>query len=145
MLNKDSMKFVFIGAGSTVFTLRLIGDILGEKAIVAGEIVLVDIDPVVLKETEEAVINLLDYAKRDFKVSVTTNYKEAIPNADFVFMTIATGGYERWKKDIEVCTRHGVSQAVGDTIGPGGIIRTLRTIPVIVDIAHEMEKVCPDA
>lgn len=145
MLNKESLKFVFIGAGSTVFTLRLIGDVLSEKAIVSGEIVLVDIDAVVLKETEEAVVRLLNYAKRDFKVSAYTDYKQAIPGADFVFMTIATGGYERWKKDIEICTKHGVLQAVGDTIGPGGIIRNLRTIPVIVDIAHEMEKVCPDA
>lgn len=145
MLNKESMKFVFIGAGSSVFTLRLVGDILCEKAIVSGEIVLVDIDGVILKETEEAVIKLLEHAGRDFKVSSFTNYKEAIPNADFVFMTIATGGYERWKKDIEICTRHGVNQSVGDTIGPGGIIRTLRTIPVVLDIAHEMEKVCPDA
>ena len=145
MLNKNSLKFVFIGAGSTVFTLRLIGDILSEKAIVSGEIVLVDIDAVVLKETEEAVIRLLNYAGRDFKVSAYTDYKQAIPGADFVFMTIATGGYERWKKDIEICTGHGVLQAVGDTIGPGGIIRNLRTIPVIVDIAHEMEKLCPDA
>ena len=145
MLNKESLKFVFIGAGSSVFTLRLVGDILCEKAIVSGEIVLVDIDDVVLKETEETVIKLLEHAGRDFKVSSYTDYKQAIPNADFVFMTIATGGYERWKKDIEICTKYGALHSVGDTIGPGGIIRTLRTIPVIVDIAHEMEKVCPDA
>jgi len=145
MINKDSMKFVFIGAGSSVFTLRLVGDILSEKAIVAGELVLVDINPVILKETEQAVKALIKYADRDFKVSSYVDFREAIPDADFVFMTIATGGYDRWKKDIEICTRHGISQSVGDTIGPGGIIRTLRTIPVIVEIAHEMEKVCPDA
>lgn len=145
MLKKDKLKFVFIGAGSSVFTLRLVGDILGEKSIHSGELVLVDINETVLKETEEAVVELLQYAGRDFSVSAYVDYKQAIPNADFVFMTIATGGYERWIRDIEISTRHGVLQSVGDTIGPGGIIRALRTIPVVLDIAHEMERVCPDA
>ena len=62
-----------------------------------------------------------------------------------MFNTIATGGYERWKSDIEVSTKHGVLQSVGDTIGPGGIIRALRTIPVILDVAKTMEEICPDA
>jgi len=145
MEKKSGMKFVFIGAGSSVFTLRLVGDILGEKSIVSGELVLVDIDETVLKVTDEAVRAMLRYANRDFSVESYTDYKKALPGADFVFMTIATGGYERWKQDIAVSTRHGVNQAVGDTIGPGGIIRALRTIPVVVDIAREMERVCPDA
>lgn len=145
MLKKEKLKFVFIGAGSSVFTLRLIGDILGEDSIHSGELVLVDIDESVLQETEAAVKELLRYVGRDFTVKAFADYKQAIPDADFVFMTIATGKYERWKQDIEICTRHGVLQSVGDTIGPGGIIRTLRTIPVILDIAHEMERVCPKA
>ena len=138
-------KFVFIGAGSSVFTLRLIGDILKENSINGGHIALVDIDGEVLEETKEAVIHLIHFAKREFEITAHTDYKQAIPDADYVFMTIATGGYERWKQDIRICTDHGVLQSVGDTIGPGGIIRTLRTIPVILDIASAMEKVCPDA
>ena len=145
MLKKDKLKFVFIGAGSSVFTMRLVGDILSEKSILGGELVLVDLNAALLAETEEAVCELLAFADRDFSVSAYTDYKQAIPDADFVFMTIATGGYERWIDDIAISTKHGVLQSVGDTIGPGGIIRALRTIPVIVDIAKEMEKVCPDA
>lgn len=145
MLKKDYLKFVFIGAGSSVFTMGLVGDILSEDSIKSGELVLVDIDEKVLRETEEAVVEMLRYVKRDFKVTSYVDYKEALPDADFVFMTIATGGYERWKDDIEISTKHGVLQSVGDTIGPGGIIRALRTIPVVVDIAHEMERVCPEA
>lgn len=146
MLNRSkNLKFVFIGAGSSVFTLRLIGDILSEKSIESGKLVLVDIDEVLLKETEESVHHLLEFAGRDFTIEAYTDFRQAIPDADFVFMTIATGGYERWKQDIEICTKYNVLQSVGDTIGPGGIIRTLRTIPVILEIAHEMEKVCPDA
>ena len=106
---------------------------------------MVDIDGEVLEETKEAVIHLIHFAKREFEITAHTDYKQAIPDADYVFMTIATGGYERWKQDIRICTDHGVLQSVGDTIGPGGIIRTLRTIPVILDIASAMEKVCPDA
>ncbi len=145
MLKKEFLKFVFIGAGSSVFTLKLVGDILGEDSIHSGEIVLVDIDEAILKETEAAVVQVIQYAGRDFSVAAYTDYKQAIPDADFVFMTIATGGYARWKQDIKICTKYKVLQSVGDTIGPGGIIRTLRTIPVVLDIAHEMEKVCPDA
>lgn len=145
MLKKEKLKFVFIGAGSSVFTMKLVGDILGEKSIHSGEIVLVDIDEMILKQTESAVLQVIQYANREFSVTAYKDYKLAIPGADFVFMTIATGGYTRWKKDIEICTKYNVLQSVGDTIGPGGIIRTLRTIPVILEIAHEMEKVCPDA
>lgn len=139
------MKFVFVGAGSSVFTLRLVGDILKEESIVRGHLALVDIDAELLEETRESVEQLIAFAGRDFTISAHVDVKEALPGADFVFMTIATGGYARWKEDIRICTEYGVLQSVGDTIGPGGIIRTLRTIPVIVDIAHEMEKVCPDA
>jgi len=142
---QKKLKFVFIGAGSAVFTMRLVGDILGEESIGSGELALVDIDGVLLEETAQAVRAMLRYVNRDFTVTAYTNYKEALPDADYVFMTIATGGYERWKMDIATCTRHGVNQSVGDTIGPGGIIRALRTIPVIVDIAKSMEVLCPNA
>ncbi|MEG0640908.1 MAG: alpha-glucosidase/alpha-galactosidase, partial [Clostridia bacterium] len=69
----------------------------------------------------------------------------AMPNADFVIFTYAVGKYEAWQRDIATCTRFGVNQSVGDTIGPGAMIRILRSIPVALDIAHEMEKVCPHA
>ena len=145
MVNKKNLKFVFIGAGSSVFTLSLVGDILNEDSILGGELALVDIDEKRLMETEDAIKQLLEYTGRDFSVESYTDYKKALPGTDFVFMTIATGGYGRWKKDVEICTKYGVLQSVGDTIGPGGIIRALRTIPVILEIAGEMEKVCPDA
>lgn len=145
LLNKKNFRFVFIGAGSSVFTMRLVGDILGEKRLEKGHLVLVDIDRKVLDEVETAVTNLVKHSGREFTVSSHTDFRTAIDGADFVILTFATGAYARWKKDIEISTKHGVLQSVGDTIGPGGIIRTLRTIPVVLDIAHEMEKRCPDA
>lgn len=143
--DREHLKFVFIGAGSSVFTMRLIGDILKEDSILSGELVLVDIDPVVLEESYTSAKELLQYAKRNFSIRKEIDFRRAIDNADFVFLTIATGAYPRWQKDIEVCTPFGVLQSVGDTIGPGGIIRALRTIPVVLEIAHEMERRCPNA
>lgn len=145
LLNKSNLKFVFIGAGSSVFTMRLVGDILGEKSLEKGHLALVDIDRNLLDEVKTAVGNLVKHTGRQFAVSAHTDFRTALDGADFVIFTFATGGYARWKKDIEISTKHGVLQSVGDTIGPGGIIRTLRTIPVVVDIAREMEKRCPDA
>jgi alpha-galactosidase len=145
LFNKMNLKFVFIGAGSSVFTMRLVGDILGEKWLEQGHLALVDIDEKLLLETEAAVRNLLSHSGRNFTVSAHTDFTQALDGADFVLFTFATGGYARWKKDIEICTRRGVLQSVGDTIGPGGIIRALRTIPVVIEIAREMEKRCPEA
>ena len=145
LFNKESLKFVFIGAGSSVFTMGLVGDILTEDSIKEGELVLVDIDKHILDEVSLAVKKLVDYTEKRFRVRAEVDFRNAIDGADFVFFTFAVGGYSRWKEDIEICTKHGVLQSVGDTIGPGGIIRTLRTIPVVVDIAREMEKRCPEA
>lgn len=145
LLNKKNFKFVFIGAGSSVFTMNLVGDILGEKSLEQGHFALVDIDEKLLLETEIAINNLVCHSGRKFTVSAHTDFRQALDDADFVLFTFATGGYARWKKDIEICTKYGVLQSVGDTIGPGGIIRTMRTIPVVIDIAREMEKRCPDA
>lgn len=145
LFGRKQFKFVFIGAGSSTFTLRLVGDILGEDFIEEAEIALVDINEELLGDVKTAVSNLVSYAGKHFAVEGYADFHDALPRADFVFFIYATGGYAAWKKDIGTCTRHGVYQSVGDTIGPGGIIRTLRTIPVALEIAHEMEKVCPEA
>lgn len=145
VFGKSRFKFVFIGAGSSSFTLRLVGDILGESFIEDADIALVDINTELLDEVKTAVSNLVSFAGKHFLVEGYADFRTALPDADFVFFTYATGGYATWKKDIEICTRHGVYQSVGDTIGPGGIVRTLRTIPVALEIAHEMEKICPEA
>lgn len=145
IFGRNSFKYVFIGAGSSTFTMRLIGDILKDGFFEKGHMALVDIDARLLGEVEEAANRLIGHSGKEYTVSKHIHYKDALDNADFVFFTFAVGGYERWKRDIEVCTRHGILQSVGDTIGPGGLIRTLRTIPLVLDIAAEMEKRCPHA
>ena len=146
MFGKESFNFVFIGAGSTSFTLRLVSDILHEDDfILSGELRLVDIDPIALDDAYEAVKKMTETSGRNFKVTKHIDFMEALPGCDFLFFTFVTGSYPSWKKDIDICTKHGVLQSVGDTIGPGGIIRTLRNVPVVYNIAKAMEKIAPDA
>ena len=142
---RSRFSFAFIGAGSSVFTMRLVGDILGEEFIEGGELRLVDIDESALSEVTAAVKKLVHYTGKDFSVSAHTTYKTAMPDADFVFFIYAVGAYPAWQRDIKTCTRFGVNQSVGDTIGPGAVIRILRSIPLCLEIAHEMERVCPEA
>jgi alpha-galactosidase len=142
---RTRFKFVFIGAGSTVFTLKLTGDILMEKCIDGGTLALVDIDEKKLKDVTEGVKRLVAHTKADFAVESHTHYSAALKDADFVFFTYAVGSIESWKQDIAICTRHGVAQSVGDTIGPGAMIRILRSIPLALEIAHKMEELCPEA
>lgn len=147
--NFKGKNFLFVCVLITMMVpfqvMRLVGDILKEDTIKKGHIALVDLDEKLLRETEEAVKELVAFSGQEFEVTAHIDYKEALPGTDYLFNTIATGGYERWKSDIEVSTKHGVLQSVGDTIGPGGIIRALRTIPVILDVAKTMEEICPDA
>ena len=146
MINKDSFNFVFIGAGSTSFTLRLVSDILHESDLIkSGEIRLVDIDPTALDDVHEAVTKMIETSGRDFKVSKHLDFEETLAGCDFLYFTFVTGSYPSWKTDIKICEKHGVIQSVGDTIGPGGIIRTLRNVPVVYNIAKKMEQAAPDA
>lgn len=142
---RSRFNFAFIGAGSSVFTMRLVGDILAEDFIEGGELRLVDIDAVRLEEVAAAVRKLVTHAGKDFAVSAYEAYPPALPGADFVFFIYAVGGYAAWQRDIATSTRFGVNQSVGDTIGPGAAIRILRSIPLALDIAHAMESACPEA
>ena len=146
LLTKKDINFAFLGAGSTTFTLKLVSDILREEDILpCGQLRLIDIDVEALDLTYKAVSAMVKKSGRSFEITRHTDYNEALPGLDFIFFTFVTGGYPSWKKDIDICTRHGILQAVGDTIGPGGIIRTLRNVPVVYEIAKAMEQVCPEA
>lgn len=142
---KNRFNFVFIGAGSSVFTLRLIGDILSEKCIHGGVLRLVDIDEPRLTEVAAGVRCLVEHTEGDFAVETYSHFSTSLKDADFVFLTYAVGSYEAWQQDIKTCTRFGVNQSVGDTIGPGAMIRILRSIPLALEIARQMEKECPHA
>ena len=139
------MKFAFIGAGSFGFTRSLVRDILSFPAFQDCEIALMDIDKKRLDYIEQAVKKIVAAGNYPAKVTATMDRAEALKDADGVLITILQGGVSVWRKDIEIPKKYGVDINVGDTRGPAGIFRALRTIPVMIDIARDVEKYCPDA
>ncbi len=139
------MKFAFIGAGSFGFTRSLVRDILSFPALQDCEIALMDIDKKRLEYIEQAVKKIIAAGNYPARVTSTMDRAEALKGADGVLITILQGGVSVWRKDIEIPKKYGVDINVGDTRGPAGIFRALRTIPVMIDIARDIEKYCPDA
>lgn len=138
-------KIAFIGAGSFGFTRGLVRDILTFPALANSTIALMDIDPERLSFIKSAVDRIVETGKYPAKVIATTDRKEALEGADGVLCTILQGGVQVFRTDIEIPKKYGVDINVGDTRGPSGIFRALRTIPVMLDICKDMEKYCPDA
>lgn len=140
-----SKKFAFIGAGSFGFTRKLVNDILSFPAFNDATIALMDIDPERLSFIKKAVEKIVAAGKYPAKVIATQDRVEALRDADGVVITILQGSVQVWRHDIEIPKKYGVDINVGDTRGPAGIFRTLRTVPVMLDIAHDIEKYCPEA
>ena len=138
-------KLTFIGAGSLGFTGELVRDILTFPLLQDATISLMDIDAERLKFAETTVAKIITEGEYPAKVEATLDRAEALANADVVLTTILSGSTEIWRHDIEIPKKFGVDTNVGDTRGPSGIFRFLRTLPDMMDIVHDMEKVCPDA
>ena len=138
-------KFAFIGDSSFNFTRKLVKDILSFPAFEDAHIALMDIDEKRLSYIEKAVNRIKDEGGYPAQVTATTDRKEALKDADGVLITILQGGVQVWRNDIEIPKKYGVDINVGDTRGPAGIFRALRTIPEMLDIARDVEKYCPDA
>ncbi|MFQ3549857.1 MAG: alpha-glucosidase/alpha-galactosidase [Armatimonadota bacterium] len=139
-------KITFIGAGSVIFTKNLIGDIFHFPELAESEISLMDIDEDRLKIAEILAHKLADAMNVKPKITASTDRKKALENSDYVFNTIQVGGYEPCTViDFEIPKKYGLKQTIADTLGIGGIFRGLRTIPVMVDMCHDMEEVCPNA
>lgn len=138
-------KIAFIGAGSFGFTRKLVKDILTFPALADSEIALMDIDEKRLEYIEKACNKIVEAGDYPAKVTATTDRAKALDGADGVVITILQGGVQVWRKDIEIPKKYGVDINVGDTRGPAGIFRALRTIPVMLDIARDVEKYCPEA
>ena len=136
-------KIALIGAGSVVFTRNLINDLLSFPALRDATISLMDIDHERLALARDLVRAMIDQRGLPAHVTATQDRAEAIRGAGYVIVTIQAGGLEAYAHDIEIPARYGVGQCVGDTLGPGGIFRGLRTIPVLLDLCREMEELCP--
>ena len=138
-------KIAFIGAGSFGFTRGLLRDILTFPALADSTIALMDIDQERLDFIKAAVDKIVEAGNYPAKVFATTDRAEALDGSDGVLCTILQGGVQVFRTDIEIPMKYGVDINVGDTRGPSGIFRALRTIPVMLDIAHDIEKYCPEA
>jgi alpha-galactosidase len=138
-------KITFIGAGSLGFTGELARDILTFPLLQDATLSLMDIHPERLEFAQTAVNKLITEGKYPARVTATLDRAEALKDADVVLTTILAGSTEVWKHDIEIPKRYGVDINVGDTRGPSGIFRFLRTLPPMLDIVRDMEKYCPNA
>ena len=143
------MKITFMGAGSTVFARNVLGDVMCTPALQECEIALYDIDPVRLDESYR-ILSVINHNINADRAVIKTylgveNRKDALRGAKFVVNAIQVGGYEPCTViDFEIPKKYGLKQTIADTLGIGGIMRALRTIPVMEDFAHDMEEVCPD-
>ena len=138
-------KITFIGAGSFGFTRNLVKDILTFPAFHDANIVLMDIDTKKLAYITKACEKIKAKLNSDASITPTTDRKEALKDADGVICTILTGGVQVWRYDVEIPKKYGVDINVGDTRGPAGIFRALRTVPVMLDICKDINNLCPDA
>ncbi|HCE3560663.1 alpha-glucosidase/alpha-galactosidase [Vibrio parahaemolyticus] len=139
-------KITFIGAGSTIFVKNILGDVFHKPALKEAQIALMDIDEVRLEESHLVVKKLMESAGATGTITSYLNQKEALRDADFVVIAFQIGGYDPCTiTDFEVCKRHGLEQTIADTLGPGGIMRSLRTVPHLWRVCEDMTEVCPNA
>ena len=143
-------KITFMGAGSTVFVRNIIGDCMLREALKDAEVALYDIDGQRLRESIGILENINEHtnaARMKIKGYLGKRQRRAaLKGVDFVVNAVQVGGYEPSTViDFEVPKKYGLRQTIGDTLGIGGIFRALRTIPVLLDFAKDMESVCPEA
>ncbi len=139
-------KVCMIGAGSTVFMKNLVGDILLNEIFADCEIALQDIDEDRLKTSTVVAGKIADTLSVSPRITATTDRREALEGADFVIVMIQVAGYKPGTViDFEIPKKYGLRQTIADTLGVGGIMRGLRTVPVLLDIANDMREICPNA
>ena len=143
-------KITFMGAGSTVFARNVLGDCMCSEALCDSEIALYDIDAKRLQDSD-IILNAINKNVNEGRARIKTylgaeNRKEALRGADFVVNAIQVGGYDPCTiTDFEIPKKYGLRQTIADSLGIGGIMRGLRTIPVMKEFANDIEEVCPDA
>jgi alpha-galactosidase len=134
-----------IGAGGYTFPLRLVRDVLAFESAQDATFALTDIDPVGLERTRRLTERLIDGHGLTARVAASLDRRAMLRDADVVLVTFQVGGLEAYRHDVEIPRRYGIDQTVGDTLGPGGVFRGLRTGFVLEAIAGDMQELCPDA
>ncbi len=136
---------VLIGAGSAVWTRGIIADWLARKYPGEWEIALVDINPVILKAMDKLVRRYMLTTDHPAKITSAVDRRDVLDDATIVISTIGVGSRRAWEQDVFIPRKFGIYQPVGDSVMPGGVSRALRMIPPMLDIAHDVERMCPNA
>lgn len=136
-------KVTIIGAGSMVFATGLMADILSAPALPSGTFALVDIDPARLELAHQMAEFLIQRSNRAWTVEASTSRTQVLAGTDYVINTIEVAGLPNVRLDYEIPLKYGVDQCIGDTIGPGGLFKALRTLPAWIDILKDVERLAP--
>jgi len=138
-------KIVLIGAGSFSFGTMTVRDLLEAPEMRGSEIVLVDLNEERLDRMYRLARRLNETWQGEMKITATTDRREALPGADIVVGAVERNRYPLWQLDIEIPRKHGCGDLYGETGGPGGFFHTLRQVPLLLEIAQDIEELCPDA
>jgi alpha-galactosidase len=138
-------KVTIIGAGSAVFARRVITDILQIEGLDEGSFSLVDIDAERLDLARRIVEKIVEMSGKSWSVEASTDRTELLPGTDFIVNTIEVAGLDNVRYDFDLPMKYGIDQCIGDTIGPGGIFKALRTGPAWMEILRDAERLCPEA
>jgi alpha-galactosidase len=138
------IKVVFMGAGS-FFLQSLFTDLLNIPGADRGELALVDIDAKRLKLAEQVCRKILQVMNCQWKVTASVDRCKVLKGADYIINCIEVSGTKCVELDNDIPSKYGVDQCIGDTIGPGGLFKALRTVPVFIEVLHDIERLCPDA
>jgi alpha-galactosidase len=138
-------KITFVGAGSSVFTYEIVTDILSTPALDSGVFALVDIDAERLELAHQVAELAVAHAGKNWRVEASTDRRRVLAGTDYLINTIEVAGLPNVRHDFDIPMKYGVNQCIGDTIGPGGIFKALRTLPAWIDILDDTEDLAPDA
>ncbi len=139
------VKITFIGAGSAVFAAELMRDILAIPELEGGEFALVDIDPARLALARQTAERLIELSGKRWRLRVSLDRREVLPGSAYVINSIEVAGLQNVRKEYEIPLSYGVDQCIGDTIGPGGLFKALRTLPSWLEILRDIERDAPRA
>jgi alpha-galactosidase len=140
-----SPRIVVVGGGSTHWTPKLALDMANTAALTDTELVLMDVDEASLPPMLELVKHVATVRGIGLSATATTDLDRALDGAEFVVTALSVGGFASMRHDVEIPARYGIRQPVGDSVGPGGVMRALRSVPVVLDVARRMERRCPGA
>jgi alpha-galactosidase len=141
----NTTKIVFIGAGSMYFGLNMFRDLFSTKELAGSKLVLVDLNAEYLERMYQLALKMNAEMGAGMIIEKTTDRLAALPGAGFVVNSVAIDRNRLWKHDFEIPRKYGIRHTLGENGGPGGVFFTLRTIPLIMDIVKDMERLCPEA